>query len=39
MGDDVIEEDVSRLSTLKRERPARCSLVSKKFAHVNTLER
>jgi hypothetical protein len=39
LGDDVLEEDVSRLSPLKRERSARCRLVNKKFTHVNMLGR
>jgi hypothetical protein len=32
---DVLEEDVARLSPLKRERPVRCRLVSKKWVHIN----
>ena len=39
MGDAVLEEDVARLSPLKRERPARCRFASKKFAHINMLGR
>jgi hypothetical protein len=39
MGDEVLAEDVVRLSPLKRERPARCRLVSKKWTHINVLGR
>jgi hypothetical protein len=37
MGDEVLEEDVVRISPLKRERPVRCRLVSKKWEHIGML--
>jgi Tn3 transposase DDE domain len=39
MGDDVLAEDAARLWLLKRERPARCRLVSKKWQHIQALGR